>query len=444
MLLTSSAYFIFLAGLFLLYWPLSRWRTVCLALVLFANYFFYAKWDLFYLTLIPVASLIDFLIGLGLERWKSRWLLGLSLLLNVGLLAIFKYLPGELSPVGAFPVGLSFYTFQSLSYTLDIYRRDAKATKSPLAYLTAVAFFPTTLSGPITRPASLLPQLEKAKALLPVDGGRALFLIGLGMAKKFLVADYLGENLVNRVFDFPNLYTGFETLVAVYAYTFQLYYDFSGYTDVAIGSAMLLGLKLPPNFNAPYAASNLADFWRRWHITLSNWLRDYVYFSFPGLRGKVMPYIALIVTMLVGGVWHGGTWNFVIWGALHGVGLAIYRGWQQNSKWHLPSLAGALLTFHFVCFAWIFFRAGSFETAMQLLLRIGSMTFSAANVSLPLAIVLAVGALGHFIPKQWFERSRDFFAATPFYVQAAALMLLMIGLQYIAATGAAPFIYTRF
>lgn len=444
MLLTSSAYFFFLAALFLLYWPIARWRTVCLALLLFANYFFYAKWDLFYLALIPAASLIDFLIALGLERWKSRWLLGLSLLLNIGLLAAFKYLPEMLSPIGAFPVGLSFYTFQSLSYTIDVYRRDTKATKSPLAYLTSVSFFPTVLSGPITRPASLLPQLEKLKSLLPVDGGRALFLIGLGMSKKFMIADYLGENLVNRVFDFPNLYSGFEVLVAVYAYAFQLYYDFSGYTDVAIGSGMLLGLKLPLNFNAPYAASNLADFWRRWHITLSNWLRDYVYFSFPGLRGKVMPYIALIVTMLVGGVWHGGSWNFVIWGALHGVGLAIYRAWQQNSKWRMPAVAAALFTFHFVCIAWVFFRAATFETAIQIFARIGSLSFSAANISAPFALVLGIGALAHFIPKQWFERARDFFADTPFYVQAGALMLLMIGLQYIATTGAAPFIYTRF
>ncbi len=443
MLLTSSAYFIFLAGLFLLYWPVARWRTLCLALILFANYFFYAKWDLFYLALIPAASLIDFLIGLGLERWKSRWLLGLSLLMNVGLLAVFKYLP-EASPWGAFPVGLSFYTFQSISYTFDIYRRDGKATRSPLAYLAAVSFFPTILSGPITRPIQLIPQLEKFKQLLPVDGGRALFLIGLGVSKKFMIADYLGENLVNRVFDFPNLYTGFEVLVAVYAYAFQLYYDFSGYTDVAMGSALLLGLKLPPNFNAPYSASNLSDFWRRWHITLSNWLRDYVYFSFPGLRGKTMPYLALIVTMLVGGVWHGNSWNFLIWGALHGLGLALYRAWQQHSRWHLPALGGVLVTFHFVCLAWVFFRAATLEAAMMVLERIGSLTFSAANISMPVALILSIAALGHFVSKQWFERCRDFFAGTPFFVQAALLMLLMIGLQYIAATGAAPFIYTRF
>lgn len=363
--------------------------------------------------------------------------------MNVGLLAVFKYIP-DVSPWGAFPVGLSFYTFQSLSYTFDIYRRDGKATHSPLAYLASVSFFPTILSGPITRPVQLISQFEKVKQLLPVDGGRALFLIGLGITKKFMIADYLGENLVNRIFDFPKLYTGFEVLVAVYSYAFQLYYDFSGYTDVAIGSALLLGLKLPPNFNAPYSAANLSDFWRRWHITLSNWLRDYVYFSFPGLRGKLMPYLALIITMLVGGVWHGNSWNFLIWGALHGVGLALYRAWQHYSKWHFPAWAGVVITFHFVCLAWVFFRAATFEGAMEVLNRIGSLTFSAANISAPVALILLIGVLGHFIPKDWFERVRDAFAVTPFWVQAALLMLLMIGLQYIAATGAAPFIYTRF
>ncbi len=440
MLLTSSAFFLFLAALLVVYWPIARWRTPCLALILLANYFFYAKWDLHYLALIPVASLADYAIGRMLERWRSPWLLGVSLVMNVGLLVYFKYLP--FFPL---PIGISYYTFQSLSYTIDIYRKDTKATKSLLAYLTSVAFFPTTLAGPITRPASLLPQLEKLKSLSATDGGRALFLIGLGMAKKSLIADYLGENLVNRVFDFPNLYSGFETLVAVYAYALQLYYDFSGYSDVAIGSAALLGLKLPANFNAPYAAQNLADFWRRWHITLSNWLRDYVYFSFPGLRStKYMQYIALIVTMLVGGAWHGGTWNFIIWGALHGVGLAVVRALPFEAKQTWTKVLATLATFHFVCLGWIFFRAGTLEGAFDVLNRIGSFTFSAANVSLPLTLVLAIGALTHFIPKNWFEWLRETFAAAPFYVQAALLFGLILTLQYLAATGAAPFIYTRF
>jgi D-alanyl-lipoteichoic acid acyltransferase DltB (MBOAT superfamily) len=443
LLLTSSAFFIFLAAVLLLYWPVARWRTPALAVLLFANYFFYAKWDLFYLVLIPAASLTDYLIARGLgvvesPAWR-RVLMLASVSLNIGLLVTFKYLP-----FFPFPVGLSFYTFQSLSYTMDCYRRDEKPTRSLLAYLCSVSLFPAILSGPITRPAALIPQLERVKKLLPEDGGRALFFIGLGMAKKFLIADYLSENLVNRVFDFPNLYSGFEVLVAVYAYAFQLYYDFSGYTDAAIGAALLLGLKLPPNFNSPYLSPNIADFWRRWHITLSNWLRDYVYFSFPGLRSAWMPYLALIATMLIGGVWHGSTWNFLIWGAMHGMGLAAYRAWQQNVKIRIPAPLAVLLTFHFVVLAWVFFRAATLEGALLILERIASATVSTANIGMPFALVLSIAALAHALPKAWFERIRDTFARAPFVAQAAALMALLIGIQYIGATGATPFIYTRF
>jgi D-alanyl-lipoteichoic acid acyltransferase DltB (MBOAT superfamily) len=433
LLLTSSAFFIFLAALFLLYWPAARYRRLATAVLFAASCFFLAKWDVRYLAILPAAALIDYGIGLALGRWRSVWLVLISVAMNVALIAT------------SLPISLSFYAFQAMSYTIDVYRKDAKPIRGVLAYLTSATFFPTLLAGPITRPASLAPQLEKFKPLAPEDGGRALFLLGLGMAKKLLIADYLGENLVNRVFDAPKLYSGFEALVAVYAYAFQLYYDFSGYSDVAIGAALLLGLKLPPNFNAPYSASNLADFWRRWHMTLSNWLRDYVYFSFPGLRSTAyMQYVALVATMLIGGVWHGATWNFAIWGTLHGVGLAIVRAWPREAKSNAAKLAASLATFHFVCFGWIFFRASTVENALGVIARIGSLTFSAANVTLPIAVVVAVGALAHFVPKPWFETARDRYAATPFYVQAAALMLLVIGLQYIASTGAAPFIYTRF
>ena len=283
----------------------------------------------------------------------------------------------------ALPISLSFSVFQALTYTIDLYRQDAKGTRSYLAHLASVSFFPTILAGPITRVETLLDQFEKPKKLDAAMGGRALFLIALGLVKKLLIADYLANNLVNRVFDFPKLYTGAEVLIAVYAYAFQLYYDFSGYTDIALGSAMLLGIKLPINFNRPYAAENIADFWRRWHISLSNWLRDYLYFSLPGKRIKAFAYLNLVITFVIGGLWHGASWNFVIWGALHGFGLAFVRLWQT---WRGSAKAnGALrylyivLTFHYVTFAWIFFRAADFETAWSILQRIGSLTVSFAN-----------------------------------------------------------------
>lgn len=465
MLLTHSTYFLFLACVFFLYWPLARWRALSLGVLLFANYFFYAKWDLFYLALIPAAGILDFGIALGIDAAKAPWLrrllVTLSVLLNVGLLAAFKYVPfllenyarvaGTVAPAWhwTFPLGLSFYCFQALTYTLDVYRRDAKPVRSLLAYLTAVSFFPTILSGPITRVATLTGQLEKSgRALAASDGGRALFRIALGLIKKFLIADYLAENLVNRVFDFPNLYSSTEVLVAVYGYALQLYYDFSGYTDIAIGSALLVGLKLPENFNAPYAALNLADFWRRWHISLSNWLRDYLYFSLPGQRSKVMPYFSLIITMVIGGFWHGPSWTFVAWGLLHGVGLAVVRLWQawRGSK---PA-AGALriwytfLTVQFVCLCWVFFRAASLENAWLVLERIGSLSLSFSNISASLWFILVLAAGAHYIPKKWFDFSLDLYAKAPFYVQAACLAALVIALQFVATTGTTPFIYNNF
>ena len=468
MVLSSSAYFIFLVGVFFLYWPVARFRALALAVILFANYFFYAKWDLFYLFLIPAASTCDFLIALGLQRGKAKWLrrtlVSLSVLLNLGILASFKYMPfflenySRLSGRDApewrwiFPLGISFYAFQSLTYTIDVYRRDAKATTSYLAYLASVSFFPTTLAGPITRDATLIPQFEKKdKALSSADGGRALFLIALGLTKKLLIADYLADNLVNRVFDLPKLYTGAETLIAVYAYALQLYYDFSGYTDIAIGSALLLAIKLPPNFNMPYAAGNIGDFWRRWHISLSNWLRDYLYFSLPGLRSrwKVFTYSNLILTMLLGGLWHGASWNFVIWGLLHGVGLAATRAWQTiaggakvEGGWR--KIARIFFTVNYVCFAWIFFRCPTLDAAVSVLGRIGSLTVSFENISAPVAMVLAIAVVAHYFPLKWQGWVVDRFAATPFYAQAVALMLLAVALQYVAASGVAPFIYTKF
>lgn len=468
MVLSSSAYFIFLAAAFFLYWPLSRVRALGLAVLLFANYFFYAKWDLFYLGLIPAASTCDYLVGLALGRaqrpWLRRVLVSISVLVNLGILTSFKYMPflldnytratGQPAPAWhwTFPLGISFYCFQSLTYTIDIYRRDAKPTASLLAYLASVSFFPTTLAGPITRVATLLPQVEKTNRTLDsADSGKALFLIAVGLMKKLLIADYLADNLVNRVFDLPKLYTGAEVLIGVYGYALQLYYDFSGYTDIALGSALLLGIKLPPNFNQPYSAVNIADFWRRWHISLSNWLRDYLYFSLPGLRSrwKIWTYLNLVVTMTLGGLWHGASWNFVLWGLMHGTALALQRAWQAlrgasapPARWR--KFGAAVLTGHFVCFAWIFFRSPDPTAAETILQRIASGSVSFANISPPLAFILLVAIAGHYAPTAWNLWSQQRYASLPFYAQAATLMLLAVALQYVAATGAAPFIYTRF
>jgi alginate O-acetyltransferase complex protein AlgI len=468
MLLSTPAYFTFLVIIFFCYGIVKRFRFGGPAVIIFANYFFYARWDLIYLALIPAASTCDFFIGRALGREQShirrRFLVTLSVLLNIGLIASVKYMPFLLETYAHFsstpaktwpwilPLGLSFYAFQSLTYTIDIYRRDAQPTSNYLAYIASASFFPTTLAGPITRLSTLLPQWFKSEPLSAADGGKAFFLIGLGLIKKFLIADYLAENLVNRVFDLPKLYSGTEVLMGVYGYAFQLYYDFSGYTDIAIGSALLLAIKLPPNFNRPYAARNIADFWRRWHISFSNWLRDYFYFSLPGLRSrwKVFTYLNLVLTMTIGGLWHGASWTFVIWGVWHGAGLAAQRWWQvfrgnrKPSAHPMAKLLRALITFHFVLIGWIFFRAASVAGAREILGQIFSGTITFDNVPGGFLLVLIVAACSHYLPNNWYERSLHLYSAAPYYVQAAAMALLVIAIQYVAATGSVPFIYNKF
>lgn len=453
MVLSSPTYFAFLASVFFAFWLARRYRLGALAVILFANYFFYARWDLIYLALIPLASSCDFFIGQALGRVQHqlsrRGLIALSIVMNIGLIVSVKYSP-RLPWV--LPLGLSFYAFQSLTYTLDIYRRDAEPASSLLAYLASASFFPTTLAGPITRLSNLIPQWSKWQMLSAEDGGRALFLIGMGLVKKLLIADFLAENVINRVFDLPKLYSGTEVLAGVYGYAFQLYYDFSGYTDIALGSALLLGIKLPANFNQPYVAQNIADFWRRWHISFSNWLRDYLYFSLPGLRSrwKIFAYLNLVVTMAIGGLWHGASWTFLIWGVWHGCGLAAQRWWQAvrgkaaRSEHPAARIGRTLVTFHFVLISWVFFRASSVGTARDIFAQMFSGTVSLANVTPAFLVVLAAAICAHFVPKGWYDAGLRFFSAAPYYAQAGAMALLVVAIQYVAGSGSAPFIYSRF
>ena len=456
----GSVYYVFVAVVFFAYWALAGWRVPRLAVVLFANYLFCARFGLFYVLLIPACSSLDFLVGLGLMRWRGaavrRLLVGGSIALNVTVMAGSRHMGLFLGhgPTARwdwiFPLGLSFYAFQALTYTIDLYRGDGQGATSLLEYLSAVAFFPTLQAGPITRVTDLTKQLRGQPNLTRADGGRAFFLIGMGLLKKALVADYLGENLVNRVFDTPKLYSGAEALIAVFGYSLQLYYDFSGYTDIARGIGMLLGIRLPINFDRPYQSANLTEFWRRWHLSFSNWLRDYLFFSLPGGRTKVMPYVNLVITMVLGGLWHGATWTFAIWGLLHGVGLAATRGWwawrgrprPQASPWRqAPSVLG---TYLFVCLTWVFFRAASLPAALAILGRIASLTAGFENVSGQLAAALLLAAAALFLRKAWYTRVMETFAQSPFYVQAAALALVVVALQVVGGRGNVPFVYSRF
>ncbi|MBZ5617130.1 MAG: MBOAT family protein [Acidobacteriia bacterium] len=458
----SGVYYAFIATVFFIYWASAGSRLLRLAVILFANYLFCARYGLFYVLLLPACSTLDFLIGLGLMRFQHapvrRLLVGFSIGLNLALLAASRHMGLWLNRHATaasgwdwvFPLGLSFYIFQSLTYTIDLYRRDGEGTSSLLSYLSAVTFFPTVQAGPITRVTELIKQFSARPALSRVDGGRAFFLIGMGLLKKALIADYLAESLVNRVFDTPKLYSGAEALLAVYAYSLQLYYDFSGYTDIARGTAMLLGIRLPINFDRPYLSANLTEFWRRWHITFSNWLRDYLFFSLPGARSKVMPYINLVITMVLGGLWHGVAWTFAIWGLLHGMALAGTRAWFA---WHgrpkqpvspVRHAVAVFCTYQFVCLTWVFFRAGSLADALAMLGRIASLTIGFENIPALLAVVLLLAAAALFVKKTWYTRAMETFAACPFYVHAATLLAVAVAIQLLGGRGGTPFVYSRF
>ncbi len=447
MALTSPEYLCFLAILFAVYWLAGARKAWLPAIVVAANVFFYWRWAPIYAAIVPAAATVDYFIAwaihLSPEAGRRRLLMALSLTVNLGLIAVTRLSPGT------WVISLSFYAFQALTGTIDVFRGDSRPSPSLLRHLASALFFPTTLAGPIARLSALIPQWDAVRApLAEAEGGRALFLIGLGAAKKFLVADYLANNLVERVFDTPKLYSAVEVLAGVYGYAFQLYYDFSGYTDIAIGSALLLGIKLPANFNRPYEAANIAEFWRRWHITLSNWLRDYLFFSLPGQRTKAGPYLGLILTMVLGGLWHGFAWTFVIWGGLHGLGLAVTRGFQALRGRRAPSAAGrvvaAVATFHFVAFCWIFFRAAQPAAALDMLGQLASGSTEAANVTAGFAVVLAVAAVFHYLPRAVYDLAQRSFVAAPAPVQALTLLALTAGIQYTGSTGAAPFLYQKF
>ena len=474
MLFTSGNYFIFLAAVFFAYWLVARWSRARICFLLAASYYFYALWNPKFLALIFLLSTVDFLNALAIGKTRTvqwrKYLVGLSVVMNAGTLFLFKYfnffsrsMDDLLHKVGwhvslpilenlVLPLGLSFIAFRSLSYVIDVYRGTIEPTRRYFDYLTFIAFFPTIIAGPLARAKDLLPQFQIRPSLSNEDGAQALFLILLGLVKKIAIADFLANNLVDRVFDQPQLYSSLETLAAIYGYALQILCDFSGYTDIAIGSALLLGFKLPANFNSPYRALSLRDFWRRWHITLSNWLFDYVFVSLGGLRKRrINLYRNLMLTFLIGGLWHGAAWTFVIWGALHGLGLSANHAWESLRRrwqwkprrtWWSKTLS-VVVTFHFVCLTWIVFRAENLSHATEILKRLGARQFSAGNLPLPVISILLAGYFAHLLPNIAFNRIRVAWSWLPSPAQAALIIGVAIGLYYLAGAEA-QFIYGNF
>ncbi|MBZ0233541.1 MAG: hypothetical protein K8M05_14545, partial [Deltaproteobacteria bacterium] len=545
------------------------------------------------LALIVFTIVLDYYLALAIEaatsQARKKLLLVVSLVSNLGILAVFKYadfftrdvMQLGIEPLGLIlPAGISFHTFQSLSYTIDVYKGHIKATRSMTELATYVLFFPQLVAGPIVRAADLLPQIHQLPPFdhkLAADG---LYRIVLGLFKKIAIADFLATALADRVFADPSLYTSAEVALGVYAYAFQIYLDFSAYSDIAIGSAQLLGFTLPENFRTPYRSGSLQEFWRRWHISLSTWLRDYLYVPLGGNRGgDFATYKNLIITMLLGGLWHGASWTFIVWGLLHGGGLAVTRAYQRRveaggdaarllgacavvfgaglamhlaareaglwetvwidltlawaytvplwaaatawlasgeeppvagtpmpqatlvarglgavavlalfwamregeshlwlpfcvavaalawladatsvgpdrasrtrwAAWAIRRAVGVVLVFHYVCLAWIFFRAQSFDGALAVLEQLARLEFDPfediPNIIPSIQLALAAAALAHLYAPRTFAWWRERFVAAPAVIQGAALAAAAVALRELAVPHIVPFIYFQF
>jgi D-alanyl-lipoteichoic acid acyltransferase DltB (MBOAT superfamily) len=354
------------------------------------------------------------------------------------------------------PVGISFLTFRVLSYVVDVYRGKLH-TSSLLDFAVYVAFFPYIMAGPIARAGEFLPQLAGPRDPRRVDTSRAFFLIFAGLAKKMLLADYLATHIVNGVFTTPGQYTSLETLLGIVGYSVQIYCDFSAYADIAIGISLLLGFELPENFNAPYTAISVQDFWRRWHMTLSRWLRDYLYIPLGGNRhGNRTTYRNLMLTFVLGGLWHGAAWTFVVWGAIHGTVLS-FEHWRRSARTAqgLPDPPDTarrrwterIVTFNVVCLAWIFFRAESFDRAIEYLVRMlnpANWLEASPLVTFGVLLAIAVGIGGQYVPRDVTGRLMARFSRLSPVGMGAVIGVALFVINTLGPRGVAPFIYFRF
>jgi alginate O-acetyltransferase complex protein AlgI len=470
-LIFSSGLFLFLfTGFAIIYSFLAETdRPKLFFVTLFSLYFYYKSSGIYFLLLI-LATVVDFtlarMISESHDHLKRKVYLVASLAINLGVLGYFKYTNflfdsffgltgGDYEPMDIFlPVGISFFTFQSLSYTIDVYRGSLKPVDSILDYAFYLSFFPQLVAGPIVRAADFLPQIHRPTVVTPEMFGRGVFLIATGLFKKAVISDYISINFVDRVFDAPALYTGIENLFAVYGYALQIYCDFSGYSDMAIGIALLLGFHFNINFDSPYRSKNITEFWRRWHISLSSWLKDYLYISLGGNRkGKVRTYLNLMITMLLGGLWHGAAWRFVIWGGLHGIALAAHKIFMDRfdivGKSKVWDYGGVLLTFHFVCLCWIFFRAADIPTVGVMLKQI-ALHFNFSVLPQFVAgykavfFLIALGYLLHFIPDNITTRVEERVIAMPMIMKALCIVAVIVIVIQTKSAGVQPFIYFQF
>ncbi|MBG15519.1 MAG: membrane-bound O-acyltransferase family protein [Crocinitomicaceae bacterium] len=552
LLFTQLYFWVFFAIVLSVYSIVYKKNKVRNGFLFLVSLFFYYKTSGFFFSILLFSTFSDYLLGFAIYNEKNKttkkWWLSLSIIINLSVLFYFKYayffadsfnqLVGtDWHPINHFaslsnqlfsttfrvdqillPVGISFFTFQTMSYSIDVYRNAVKPVKSIVDFGFYVSFFPQLVAGPIVRAANFIPQLYKPYCLTKKQFGIAMFWIMNGLLKKVILADYIALNLVDRVFDNPELFSGVENLIALYGYSLQVYADFSGYTDIAIGIALLLGFQLPKNFDSPYKADSCGNFWKRWHISLSSWLKDYLYIPmggnrggsvftfvslgfvalflffisgsfyvlfyflaglivalliglvFPKLRSWYITNINIMITMLLGGLWHGASWNFVFWGGLNGLGIVVYKLWRKVSPWENKSkwwnrAWAVFITFNFISFTRIWFRSGSASSFDSMnkahdiqaeLITANSMLYKLLtdlNWSIipdlisgywQVLLVMFAGFVIHLFPSKWKHWYRNKFASAPLVSQLCFCVFAVILLYQILSADLQPFIYFQF
>jgi D-alanyl-lipoteichoic acid acyltransferase DltB (MBOAT superfamily) len=475
-LFPTVAFALFFCVAFLANWLLrpkpAAWRTAMIAL----SFFFYGYWDDRFIFLLAGSIMLNYLCarwiaarrasGDGPATDRGRLPLAVGVAANLVVLGVFKYYgffaasaanalgltgPGPEPLLDlVLPVGISFYTFQAIGYLVDLHRRDLDGPMSLSELGVFLSFFPQLVAGPIVRATDMIGQIRHRPDPRTVPAGEAFLLITQGLVKKVVISSYLAAEVVDPVFDVPGQHSRLETLAAVYGYAVQIYADFSGYTDIAIGCALLLGFRFPVNFASPYRARSVGEFWHRWHISLSTWLRDYLYIPLGGnRRGRLTTYRNLAATMVLGGLWHGAAWTFVGWGAIHGAALVVERAvseWWRPLGLPAPAVAVGrwLMTFHLVCLSWVFFRADSFSRAFEVLGRLVGPTSWGPAFPWLAAAAVTVPVATQFLPATAIDRARLTFAQANPVTQVAALAGLLTVIDALGPQGVAPFIYFQF
>jgi alginate O-acetyltransferase complex protein AlgI len=489
LLFTQLFFWVFYFIVLLIYSGIYRQRAVRNAFLFGASLFFYWKTSGLFFLILVFSTFSDYYLGhlihrAGKKGWK-KFGVALSVVINLFMLSYFKYtylfvdtvnslfnldltvvnhlalwsnrLTGSHFDVSMIllPAGISFYTFQTISYTVDVYRGKVDPVRHILDFGFYVSFFPQLVAGPIVRASEFIPQLYKRYSLSMQEFGYALFLILKGLFKKIFIGDYIALNFIDRVFAHPTGFSGFENLMALFGYSLQVYVDFSGYTDIAIGVALLLGFRLPKNFNSPYKATSVGNFWKRWHISLSSWLRDYLYIPLGGNRkGRIMTDVNLMITMLLGGLWHGASWQFMVWGGLNGLGIVIYKLWKkispyEKSRHWAVRFWKILNTFLFITFTRIWFRSESMEKANQLIRQVVH-EFNASIIPEVLwsyRLVFGIMALGyftHWVPERWKLALLNGFIRTPVWAKVFITVVVIFIIYQSWSADLQPFIYFQF